>query len=172
MSGEPLYALGEALSAVMAEIEVQLEANDGEFTPEMQAMLDAVEMPWEDKVSRVALYYRGLLASAAAVKSEESRLEGRRRAKEREAESLRAYLGRELAKQQRERVDTSLVTVRLQKNNPAASATTYLELLDPRWVRSRTELSLDKEAVLAAWRAQEELPEGITVNRSTSVRIA
>jgi hypothetical protein len=171
VSGDTLYELGAELERAFAEIDAELESNGGELTEAMRERLDAAQVPWEEKVGRVALYYKGLMAEALVVKGEEDRLEARRKAKEKRAEWLRAYLGRELAAQSRSRVDTPLVTVRFQAGNPAASATTDLEFLDPRWVRSKTELSLDKEAVIAAWKAKEALPEGLVVTRGTSVRI-
>lgn len=172
MSTEPLYILGEQLSVVFAEIQAELEASGGEYTPEMEARLAAVEIPWKVKVERVGLRYREQMAKAGAAGLEESRLKKRRLSLERDCDWLAAYLRGEMQRQGAERVEGALVTVRLQKNNPAASATTDLELLDPRWVRSKTELSLDREAVLVAHRAGEELPDGIIVTRSTSVRVA
>lgn len=167
-----LYDLGEALTAALAEIEAELERNGGEYTPEMAESLQRVEIDWSLKIERVALYYKGLLADAFVIQGEENRLNARRLTLEKRAEWLKAYLGRELTARGTTRVARPLVTVRIQDNPWAASATVPLEFLDPDWVRhTEPKLSLDKEAVLAAHKLGKPLPEGISVTRGQSVRV-
>lgn len=170
---EPLYALGEALSAVMAEIEAELERNGGEYTPEMEAKLAAVDIPWREKVERVGLRWREQMAKAGAAGLEETRLAKRRKALERECDWLLTYLRGEMERQGVGRVEGALVTVRIQENPPAASALVPLEFLDPDWVRrAEPKLTLDREAILAAHREGKTLPPEIVITRSKSVRVA
>jgi len=168
-----LYDLGEELTRAFAEIDAELAETDGEFTEAMQQRLDAVELSWSEKVERVALYCRGLAADSIAISTEETRLARRRQAMDKRTEWLRTvYLRHALESQHKTEVRGALATVRIQVNPPAASASVPPEFLDPIWVRrSEPKLSLDKEAVLTAYRANTPLPEGISVTRGTSVRI-
>lgn len=169
-----LYELGDALSAAMREIEEQLEASGGEFTNAMQERLDAAEGDWSAKVERVALYVRDTLMQAEAADAEATRLTNRRNSLRKRAEWLRdTYLRHAMESQGRDEVRGSLVTVRMQLNNPAASLSVPLEMIPPAFVRVTPEKrELDKKAVLEAWRREEVLPDGIVVSRSTSVRIS
>ena len=173
MSGPSLYELGTALTEAFAEIDAELVSNDGEFTEAMQQRLDAAEMAFSEKVERVALYIRSLSADALAIKTEEARLKARREAAEKRATWLKdVYLRHALASQGKTEVAGRLATVRLQQNPPAATATVDLCFLDPRWVRKKDpELSLDKEAILAAYKAGEKLPPELKVERGTSIQI-
>ena len=61
--------------------------------------LDALMMEWNDKIEGMALWVKDLKAEADAIKAEEKALAERRQAKERKAESIKAYLEKVLAGQ-------------------------------------------------------------------------
>lgn len=171
-TGVPLYELGAALTAAFAEIDAQLAVNDGEFTPEMQARLDAAEGAFEDKAIRVALYTRDLLADVKRIKSERKRLAARGVASAKYAAWLKRYLAEQLTAQGRSAVRGALGSVSVYDGRPSVSTTADLESIDSRWVRVKTERSLDKAAILAAKEAGEKLPPEIKVERGKVVRIS
>jgi hypothetical protein len=72
-----LYDLAEARE-ILDEF---LTETEGEVTPEIEALLEQLTGQVTEKVERVGLYIRELVATAAAVKEEEQRLArgGRRR---------------------------------------------------------------------------------------------
>lgn len=171
-SGPSLYDLGAELTRAFEEIDAELQATDGEFTEAMQQRLDAAQGAWEEKAIRVALYARGLLADVKVIKAERKRLTARARGAAKYAAWLKRYLAAELKKHGRTNARGALGSVSVYAGRPSASATVDLELLDPKWVRRRIELSLDKEAILAAHAAGKKLPPGISVDRGTVVRIS
>ena len=61
--------------------------------------LDALMMEWNDQIEGMALWVKDLKAEADAIKAEEKALAERRQAKERKAESIKAYLEKVLAGQ-------------------------------------------------------------------------
>ena len=61
--------------------------------------LDALMMELNDKIEGMALWVKDLKAEADAIKAEEKALAERRQAKERKAESIKAYLEKVLAGQ-------------------------------------------------------------------------
>lgn len=173
MSGDTLYALGEALSQAFAEIDAELEATDGEFTDAMQQRLDAAEGRWEEKVERVALYIRSLQGEAAIAEAEEGRLRKRRASAEKRAVWLRdVYLRHALESQRKSEVRGALATVKIGKNPPSVECDLDPAFLDPAWVRQKHSVELDKTAILAAHKRGETLPAEIRIVQKTSVRIS
>lgn len=150
-----------------------LAESQGEYTPEMADKIDAAELAFDEKVERVALRYRSQLATAGAIGLEEARLAKRRKALEADAEWLRSYLGDALRKRGVLRVDRPLASVRIQDNPPAVQSEVPADKIPRAYVRITPAVrSLDKEAVLAAFRAGKKLPKGISVTRGQSVRIS
>lgn len=156
-----------------------LEETGGELTPELEALLDEAEGTFADKVERVALKVRAFEAEAKAIKDEEGRLTARRMARENAAKNLKLYLQRCLEGAGKEKVNGLLVTVAVQQNPPSvqvgaavdeeelyAAGCQYVERVPERFV-------LDKRALLDAYKTSGDsvLPNGVTVTRSTSLRI-
>src|SRR4051812_17792966 len=105
-----LYELADA-ARILDEFLVEAE---GELTPEIESLLDSLELDIKAKVQDVALYIQQLVATAAAVRLEEDRLSRRRKAAERTAEALRGYLLRNMMRLDLKKVEGSRVTVALQ----------------------------------------------------------
>lgn len=155
-----------------------LDEAGGELTPELEALLGQAEGDFAEKIERVALKVRELEAEAEAIKAEEARLAARRKARETGAKSLKAYAQRCLEDAGKEKVNGLIVTVALQQNPPSVAVSPevderelyeagcpYVERVPERFV-------LDKRAVLDAYKQNPAaLPNGVTVTRSTSLRI-
>jgi len=156
-----------------------LEESEGELTPEIEALLDHLDGKADEKIERVGLYIRERLAQAKAVKEERDRLDALAKREERAADSLKSYLKRCLEALGKTKVHGLLATVAIQQNSQPSVTTaltaTELYALDearPYVRRVETVLySLDREAVLAAWKRHEPLPETISVDLGSHVRI-
>jgi hypothetical protein len=166
-----LVAMRDVLDEFLAETE-------GEVTPELEQLLVELQGQTEEKVERVALYIREQLATADAVKAEEQRLAARRKSLERAAEGLKGYLARQLELLGRDKIAGTLVTLALQKNPPSLrgevtpDTLAVLRELAPELVRVVPEtVSLDRKAILDAWKTTGELPDGLTVEQGRSLRI-
>jgi len=175
MMSEPVLKLYE-ISAEYDRIAEQIIENGGELTPELEAELSEIEGAFEEKAERVALYVRNLLASAKVYEEEISRLEGKQDALLASAKSLKAYLKRNMEKLKLTKIPGKLATVAIQKNSQPSvrcdfdqDALAGLEVVASHLVN--TAYSLNRKAVVDLHKKGGDLPEGITVERSTHLRI-
>ncbi len=171
-----LYEATDALATVDAWIQEHADeilANGGELTPELLALLDQAEGDFDAKVEKVALKVRELIAEADAVKVEADRLTQRAKTAKNAADSLKAYLHRQLEAAGKTQVKGTLVTVALQKNPPRvvttrdaadAQTSTFVTAIPARY-------EWNKDAIKDAAKAGEPLPEGVTVEQGMSLRI-
>jgi hypothetical protein len=169
-----LYELAEArdiLDSFLAETE-------GEVTPALQQLLDELAGKTEEKVERVGLYIREQLAMAAAIDEEAKRLSARSAARKRAAEGLKSYLKAQLERLGLKKVEGLLCTVAVQNNPPAVKysleANELYALDDARPFIKRAEIvqyTVDRDAILATWKAGQALPSAITVDVGSHVRI-
>ena len=177
MSSLKLYEASEALEIVESWIEEhadELLANGGELSPELAALIDQARDAFEGKVERVALKVRELLATAQAVELEEKRLGQRRKALENAAAAIKAYLKIHLERTGETKIQGTLATVALQKNGqPSITVEVPVDSLPPQWTVQPPPppLVLNRDEVVAAFKAGTPLPEGITVTVGSHVRI-
>jgi hypothetical protein len=172
-----LYETAEALLIVEAWIDEhadELIANGGELPPALAELIDQATAQLEGKVEKVALKVRELVATAAVVKLEATRLTQRAKTYENAAEALKAYLKLQLERAGQTKVEGKLATVAIQKNGqPSLSVTKSIEELPKAW-RIQPPAPppvLNREAVLAALKLGEELPDGIVAVTGTHLRI-
>lgn len=170
-----LYELAE----MRAVLEEWLAETEGEVTPELEALLDGLAGEVKEKVERVALYVREQLATAAAIDEEAKRLAARVAAKKRAAEGLKGYLKSQMERLGLGKVEGLLCTVAIQKNS-APAVRTILEahelyaIAEAQPFVKRAEIvtyTLDRDAVLAAWKGSQPLPAAIAVDLGSHVRI-
>jgi len=181
MTGMKLYETVEALGTVNAWIDEhadELLASGGELSPELAQLLEQAEGDFAEKVERVALKVRSLLAEGDAIKVEEVRLAQRRKSREHAAESLKQYLQHALDMAGETKVTGTLVTVAIQKNPPSVRGLVDESQL-AEWAQQGSAFvtiipetyALDRKAILTAHKGGLEIPAGLTVEQSASVRI-
>lgn len=177
-----LWPQTEALASLEDLIEEHAEelarnGGDLEAIPAIAAFLAFEEDKFLAELERWALKVQALLADAQAVKIERERLEAKERRWTKAAESLKAYMVRQMVARSVKKHKTPLVTISAVRNSQpsvrAASESTLEELfaVGSPLVRQVIELKLDSKAAIAAAEAGE-LPEGVTVQVGTHVRIA
>ncbi len=175
-----LYETVEALAIVNAWIEEHADdllASGGELSPELSALLDQAEGDFATKVERVALKVRSMEVTADAIKAEEVRLAQKRRVQENAVASLKSYLREALRLAGQTKVVGTLATVSVQKNPPSVQGLLDEESLvgmyaiQSPFVKREVSYALDKKAVIEAHKAGQEIPQGVSVSQSLSLRI-
>ena len=129
-----LYEINEAILACV-------DPETGEADPEK---LDELLMMRDEKIENLALWVKDLKAEADAIKAEEKALAERRQAKERKAESIKAYLEKVLAGQ---KFETSRVVCSFRKSQKVEI--TDLDKIPDDYLRYSTPTA-DKTAIKAA----------------------
>lgn len=175
----PQTAPLRTLEELIEEHAEELARNGGdlEAIPEIAAVLAFDETAFLQELERWALKVQALKADAEAVKIERVRLQEKENRWTKAAESLKAYMVRQMEARQLKKHKTPLVTISAVRNSRpsvrAKSESTIEELfaLGSPLVRQVIELKLDSDAAIAAAEAGE-LPEGVSVVVGTHVRIS
>lgn len=136
-----LYEINEAILACV-------DPETGEADAEK---LDELMLMREEKLENLALWVKDLKAEADAIKAEEKALAERRQAKERKAESIKAYLEKELAGQ---KFETSRAICSFRKSQKVEI--TDLDKIPDDYLRYSLPTA-DKAAIKAA------IKDGLTV---------
>lgn len=129
-----LYQINEAILAC-------INPETGEADVEK---LDELMLMREEKLENLALWVKDLKAEADAIKAEEKALAERRQAKERKAESIKAYLEKELAGQ---KFETSRAVCSFRKSQKVEI--TNLDKIPDDYLRYKAP-EPDKAAIKAA----------------------
>jgi phage host-nuclease inhibitor protein Gam len=173
---EPVLKLYE-ISAEYDRVAEAIIENGGELTPELEAELEKIEGAFEEKAERVALYIRNLLATADTYTREALRIAQKSKSLQNTADSLKAYLKRNMEKLELTKVEGKLATVAIQKNSqPSVAGVTDAMLLQMQHHQVFQDFvkitrSADKGAIARFAAAGGELPEGVEVTRGSHVRI-
>ena len=97
-----LYEIANEYEELLAAIE------EGEIPEEAIAdTLEAVQGMLEEKADNLACYIKNLLAEVKAIKDEEEKLAERRKAKEKRADQLKAFLGNALQRAGMTKLETA-----------------------------------------------------------------
>lgn len=170
----PLYQLAEMRDV----LDSWLYEEHGVETPELGALLKDLDGEVDRKIEACGLYIRELDSEAERIGDEEKRLRDRRKARENAANSLRAYLLRQMERLSKDRVKGTLLTVALQASPPAVTSTLTDDQMHDLWCDDETFIKpipvsyrIDRTAVLNAVKAGQEIPEGIAVTQSRHVRL-
>lgn len=166
------------------QLDAWLLEQDGELTPELDSLLRDQEADEKKKIEAVGFYIATEEEEIEALKRTIDRLTARRKAKENRIDWLKnRYLAEMLLKlgyKVGDAVKGALATVRIQLNNPRLDGVpedqAVLELWSARgveWVHEKVEYVFDKKAALEAGKLDPKyLPEGVTIVRDESVRVA
>lgn len=159
-------------------LEELLEETGGEFTPEIEQLLTELDLKIEEKLERVGVYYKQQVADAETCKEMAAHFTARAKAFTTGAEGLKSYAERMMRLASVEKVKRPLATLAIQMNPPSVQgeldeeALRTLAQFEPAMVTHRPETwSLNKRAVLDAAKAGKEIPAGLSVEQSSSLRI-
>jgi hypothetical protein len=160
-----LYQLPEAFAELLDEI----EANEGEMPPDLEARLDSLNLNLAERAEAAAMVIRQAEARAKFFGGEKDWYAARERSQQALAARVKAYLQATLEALGQDRVETPRFKIRLQSNSRPAIrwAGAFSDLPEPY---RRVSVSLDGEAAYLAWRAGG-LPEGFAVETGRHLRI-
>ena len=171
-----LYEISEAREI----LETWLAESEGELTPELEEMLNALDGQADEKIERVGLFIRERAAEAKAVREERDRLDSLMRRDERAVESLKNYVKAQMQRLGKTKVNGLLATVAIQQNSQPSVTTALgpeeLYALDETarpFVKREEKVvyTLDRDAVLAAWKSELPIPTAIVVDRGSHIRV-
>lgn len=160
-----LYAMTDEYLAILDRLE--------EPETDAQALeeyLDALAGQITHKAEAIAGLVKQCEGMAAMRKGEADRMRDLAAADQRHADRLRDYLLRHMQALGSERIDTARFRLSLRQNPPAVHVLEEL-LVPAEYIRTVTTTSVDKRAVLDAYKATGELINGIEITRSTRLDI-
>lgn len=161
-----LYEYDEIIDSLLNTDEGGADAQTGlVFDP---ALLDRLEMERNEKIENLLLYAAQLETDAKDIGEYADKLSERAKAKKNKAESIREWLCGELLRYGDKKFETkrikATVTVRSKVNVLDES------LVPEQYLRTKTETSPDKKALLAAMKAGEVIA-GVTLIDNPSLQI-
>lgn len=163
------------IPAAYADLIADLEDNDGEWTPELEARFEALGDNLEQKVERIVAVIRDKETLAQAADSEIERLTKLARSRKRAAAGLKDYLLRNLTTMGLPKMTTRLCEVRVQRNGVPSIKWTGTPEEIPAELRKEVPPpapELDKERVRALFKADPgQLPAQVLVEYGSHVRI-
>lgn len=178
---------GKTLREIVEERQVLaawLLEQEGELTPDLDELLRDQDADEKKKIEAVGFYIATEEEEVEAIKRQIARLVARRQAKENRIDWLKnRYLAEMLLKlgyKVGDAVKGALATVRIQLNNPRLDGVpedqAVLEAWEKKgveWVKQKIEYVFDKKGALETGRLDPSyLPEGVTIVRDESVRVA
>ncbi len=167
-AGWELYAIDQNIAHVLDKSE------DGEIRDEDLLVLDALEMDRKELIGGIVACIRNDEARATAIGAEVARLMALMQPCNRRAERLKGYLFASMKQHGEKSVDLgALGKPRIQANGgkPAVKVADTVDVRKLPVAFQRVIVELDREAVLAAHKAGESLPEGIEVSRGEHLRL-
>lgn len=160
-----LYKIADELAQLL------ILTDDGELAPGTEEKLDALSADLERKIEGCCCAVRNLEAEETALKEEASRFAKRAQVAGNARDRLKKYMKDSLEKVQIPKMDAGLFKVRIQANSvPSVSFDGDAEKL-PEQFRAVT-YSIDRKAVVEAWKNQDELPAEVSVIKGTHLRIS
>jgi hypothetical protein len=136
-------------------LELELDQLAGQITHKAEA------------IAGLVAHYEGL---ASIRKGEAKRLKERAEADERRADRLRDYVLRHMQALGSERIETARFTLAVRTNPPAVSVLVE-QLVPAEYVRTVTTTSIDKRAILDAFKRTGEIPDGVDISRGQRLEI-
>ena len=161
-----LYSLADewnTLVALLEEPEVDQAAVDLE--------LERVARDIKAKAYGLAVVIQSLEHKEAMLRGEEQRLCAKRKAAGAAAERVRAYTLAQFKAMGLERLDYGAFTLSVRQNPPAVNVLDAA-LVPSEFQRTKIEISVDKTAVLAAFKKDGEVVPGTEVTRGERLNIA
>ncbi len=160
-----LYEITDAILAALAE------SDDGELSPGAEDRLDDLQISLEAKADNVARFIQHQEADAARFKAEADRLAALANSAAAKARRLKDYLRNCLNVVGVKRLDTELFKLTVCRNGvPSVS----LNGITPEELPSayqRVKVEADSRKITEDWKAGVTLPDGVTCETGTHLRL-
>ena len=159
-----MYELNEMYSNVW-----ELAGDETADLESLEVALKNIEASIESKAENTAKLIKNMDAHILALKEEEKRLAGKRRALENKQGNIKSYLEYQLLSMDINKVETDLFTVALQ-NNPPSVKFTDETLIPDKYKHIVTTVNIPKKAILDDLKAGAVVA-GAEIVQSKSLRI-
>lgn len=153
------------LTGQYARLQELAEAGE-DVSAELDQLHDAIDA----KGAALCAVIANLEADAAAYGAEEDRLGARRKAAENQVERLRTYIRTHMQAAGIERIKGPHFTITLSPGQERVVITDASKL-PAEFVRTKTTSEPDKKALLAAYKSTGEVPSGVEIHETTTLRI-
>lgn len=158
-----------ALSADYLHLLDLLEDPDADEA-ELEKRLDEIAGLITHKAEAIAGLIKQCESMASMRKSESDRMRDLAAADIRNADRLRDYVLRHMVAIGSERIDTARFKLRVRTNPPAVQILEQM-LVPDEYVKVVTTESVDKRAILDAYKATGEIPPGVDITRSSRLEL-
>lgn len=163
------------LYEISAAILAATDGADGELPEDLEARLDSLSLSLADKAGNIVRLYRTWLVEAEAIAAERDRLAKMVTVRKNKADRLKDYLCRHLSLIGVDKVETAAGTVAVRTSGTPKvdwdrEPGTWAAEWDPM-VCEMTQYTPNRPAILAAWKAGEPLPPGVTVERTKFIDV-
>ena len=125
---------------------------------------------FSEKVQNITHLIKDAEARSAYMKLEEQRIYNKRKALEKKIENLKNYIFVNMVLKNTKKVDVGTFTVAIRKNPPKVEVVEITEV-PTRFIKEKTEFTVDKKGILAAIKNGEQDIEGIKLVESESIMI-
>lgn len=161
-----LYAIDQRILAVITSAD-----ESGEIDPNYALVLDALEMERKDKLTGMVAAIRDAEAKSAAIDAEIARLTELQRPLLMLVNRFKEYIYASMKATGESKIDLGpLGRPRIQRNsNPTVKFTGDVDMLEGRFKRITVEV--DKKAILEAFKREEQVPDGVSVEYGDHLRM-
>ena len=148
----------------------ELVGDDESDLEALETALSQVEDNLEIKAENIAKLIKSIDADAEVIKIEEQRLAKRRKTLENKQKGMKLYLETQLKEMGVDKIQGTLMSVRLQKNPPSVNVLDENKIHEKYW-KVVTTRSMDKKLILEDLKAEVEV-EGAVIKQEKSLRIS
>lgn len=148
----------------------ELVGDDESDLEALETALSQVEDNLEIKAENIAKLIKSIDADAEVIKIEEQRLAKRRKTLENKQKGMKLYLETQLKEMGVDKIQGTLMSVRLQKNPPSVNVLDENKIPEKYW-KVVTTRSMDKKLILEDLKAEVEV-EGAVIKQEKSLRIS
>ncbi len=143
---------------------------EGEFPPELFDEMQALDMALEHKIDACCRVVRQLEAEHELYKRESERLAAKAATSKTNVQKLKAYMLANLQTMKLRRCDTPLFKVWQHPSPKSVKVEADPKSLPPEF--QKTTIEVNKAALMEAFESGQPLPQGVTVESGTHLRIS
>jgi hypothetical protein len=159
-----------ALTKELATIHNQIIDAEGEITPELEAKLTAIKIPFEDKVKSISTWTLDLDGDVEKIDKEIARLQKHKQVTNNLATRLKEYVKKNMEAAEITKIKSPTLTVSIAAS--PASVEIYAEtLLPPKFIVTEVNYIPDKKAIKAALQSGEVVEGAKLITDKTHLRI-
>jgi hypothetical protein len=161
-----LYELSKELAVINDEI----ISADGELSTDLEARLDSVSLDFRAKSQNIAKWTLNIAGVETMIETEIGRLQRKKKVAENLRTRLTAYVKRCMEQADVLKIESSTITLRIQKNPPSSDIFAE-DQLPAKFIHIKQITELDRTGILAALKNNETVPGARLITERTHLRI-